>query len=187
MDALRLGSLKSEPTRGKSDRVCEGPSRDFREIWLAQRSLLWPSLFAFTGGRRQIAEDALAEAFAQAIAKSDSIRDPLPWIFRVAMRAAAREMKAERVRDRDSVDQLEDIANSGADGSGGLHELVWAIRQLPANQRAAIVLHYELDRSVQEIASLMGIRPSTVKVHLHRGRASLRRLLGSEDEENHND
>ena len=41
-------------------------------------------------------------------------------------------------------------------------------------QRAAVVLYYYEDRSVEQVAQAMGIPAGTVKTHLHRARALLR-------------
>lgn len=38
------------------------------------------TLYAYTGGRRDIAEEAMAEAFARALVRSNTIRDPIAWI-----------------------------------------------------------------------------------------------------------
>ncbi len=54
-------------------------------------------------------------------------------------------------------------------------ETIDAIRKLPMRQRAAVFLFYWEDRPVQEIATLMGVRPGTVKRYLHNAR---RRLKG---------
>jgi DNA-directed RNA polymerase specialized sigma24 family protein len=43
------------------------------------------------------------------------------------------------------------------------------------------VLHYEADLPIQEVARLMGLAPATVRVHLHRARTRLRRLLAEEE------
>ncbi len=64
----------------------------------------------------------------------------------------------------------------------GAGELVALLRQLPRNQRAAIVLHYYVDRPVREVAAVLGVTPATARVHLHRGRRRLRRLLEEADE-----
>ena len=40
-----------------------------------------------------------------------------------------------------------------------------------------MALHYLEDRSVADIAAVLGCRESTVKVHLHRGRSTLARKL----------
>lgn len=131
-------------------------------------------LYAFTAGRRDIAEEATAEAFARAIAHGDRIRDPLPWIYRTAFRVAQRELKRER---RPS---SEDVRARGNEAPG-LEHIVDALRQLSPNQRAAVVLRYEADLPVAEIARRMGIGAATVRVHLHRGRNRLRELLGAEE------
>ncbi|HEX2030555.1 MAG TPA: sigma-70 region 4 domain-containing protein, partial [Actinomycetota bacterium] len=67
--------------------------------------------------------------------------------------------------------------------SGADLDLARALRQLPAAQRAAVVLHYLEDRPVAEVAALMACSPSTAKVHLHRARKRLAALLGEEDDD----
>ncbi len=52
-----------------------------------------------------------------------------------------------------------------------------ALRQLPPGQRAAVVLRYWNDLSVEEIAGALGCRPGTVKSRLHKARQRLRRIL----------
>jgi RNA polymerase sigma factor (sigma-70 family) len=62
-------------------------------------------------------------------------------------------------------------------------ELIAALRELSQNQRAAIVMRYEADLPIDEIARRLGVTSSTIRVHLHRGRRRLRQLLGAEKEE----
>jgi predicted RNA polymerase sigma factor len=50
------------------------------------------SLYAFTGGL-ELTGDAIAEAFAQALARGGEIRDPAAWVWRVAFLVAGREMQ----------------------------------------------------------------------------------------------
>jgi RNA polymerase sigma factor (sigma-70 family) len=57
-----------------------------------------------------------------------------------------------------------------------------ALRLLSPNQRAALILHSAEDLAVADVARLMGISAATVRVHLHRGRRRLRRLLGTEED-----
>ena len=52
-----------------------------------------------------------------------------------------------------------------------------ALRQLSPNQRAAIVLRFEADLPIDEVAKRMGAAAPTVRVHLHRARKRLRELL----------
>jgi RNA polymerase sigma-70 factor (ECF subfamily) len=146
---------------------------DFDAVFREHATGVARTMFAFTAGRRGIAEEATAEAFAQAIAKADSIRDPVGWIYRTAFRLAAAELRRER--------RPEPEATPAGSVSMGLGRLVGALRELSPNQRAAVVLRYEADLPVEEIARRMGMSAATVRVHLHRGRNRLRALLGAEE------
>jgi len=57
-----------------------------------------------------------------------------------------------------------------------------ALAQLPENQREAIVLHRFEGFSFKEIAELLGVTETAVKVRAHRGYERLRKLLASERE-----
>jgi DNA-directed RNA polymerase specialized sigma24 family protein len=72
----------------KAERVTDG--HDFDAIYRETGPRLWRALLAFSAGRRAVADDALSEAFARAIERGTSIRDPEPYLFRVAFRVAAR-------------------------------------------------------------------------------------------------
>ena len=56
-------------------------------------------------------------------------------------------------------------------------ELIDALRALPPNQRAALVLFYFERLTTEEVAEELGIRPSTARSQLHGGRAALARRL----------
>jgi RNA polymerase sigma-70 factor (ECF subfamily) len=58
-------------------------------------------------------------------------------------------------------------------------DVATAIRGLPPIHRAAVHLFYREELSVEEIASVLGIPPGTVKSRLHHARDALRRQLGS--------
>lgn len=53
-----------------------------------------------------------------------------------------------------------------------------AVRSLPTRQAQAIALHYLEDRSVADVAAILGCTESTAKVHLHKGRKNLAGRLG---------
>jgi RNA polymerase sigma-70 factor (ECF subfamily) len=146
---------------------------DYERVYREAGPHLWRALFAFTGGRRQIAEEAMAEAFARAMEHRD-IRDPAAWIYRTAFRIARQELERERRPTTPPVERA-------PDDPSGLHDLLGALRQLSPNQRAAVVLRYEADLPVAEIARRMDISQPTVRVHLHRARTRLRELLRDGD------
>jgi RNA polymerase sigma-70 factor, ECF subfamily len=154
--------------------MVQGPNHDFDALYRRDGPGVWRTMYAFTGGRRDIAEDCVAEAFARAIAHADSIRDPIPWIYRTAFRLALAELKREARSSPAPVD-----GSTGSPGDTG--ELMVALRKLSPMQRAAVVLRFEADLPVDEVAKRMGVASPTVRVHIHRGRKRLRELLGSQE------
>lgn len=134
---------------------------------------LWRSLYAFAGDE-EVASDAVAEAFAQALRRGSAIRDVRGWVWRTAFRLAAGDLKR-----RSRI-----LAGPIPDGSmQDFHpdeQLLQAIQELTPQQRAVIVLHYYADCPVREIARRTGINPLAVRAHLSRGRKHLRVLLGDE-------
>ncbi len=52
-----------------------------------------------------------------------------------------------------------------------------AVRALPDRQRAVVVLHYLEDRSVMDVAEVMGIAEGTVKATLAKARRTLARTM----------
>lgn len=157
---------------GEEVRIAAETEHDFDRLFREEGAGVWRTIYAFTGGRRDVAEEAVAEAFARAIAHAPSIRDPLRWIYRVAFRVAREELKRERAR----VPEVE-----GVQAPPELNGLMLALRELSPNQRAALVLRHVVDLDVAEVATRMGISTPTVRVHLFRGRNRLRVLLGTEE------
>jgi RNA polymerase sigma factor (sigma-70 family) len=59
-----------------------------------------------------------------------------------------------------------------------LQDEAWRLlATLPRRQRVVLVLRYYEDLSDDRIAEVMGCRPTTVRVHAHRGVATLRERL----------
>lgn len=151
-----------------------GAAADFEEVFRHDGPALWRTIYAFAAGRRDVADEAVAEAFARALERAGQIRDPVPWLYRTAFRIAAEILRRERRRPAPEQDP-------GAVPAPGLAALVPALRRLSPGQRAAIVLHYEADLPVSEVARRMGTSAGVVRVHLTRGRRRLRELLGDEE------
>jgi RNA polymerase sigma-70 factor (ECF subfamily) len=55
------------------------------------------------------------------------------------------------------------------------------LADIPQRQREALVLHYVIDLSIEQVAKEMGIRPGTVKSMLSRGRTHMKSLLEDKD------
>jgi RNA polymerase sigma-70 factor, ECF subfamily len=142
-------------------------------VFRQEAARLWRALMVYTAGRSSVAEDAVSEAFSRALSQEAEIRDPVAWLYRVAFRIAAEEMRQQRR----SSEQISRVVETGPD-LDELEEVFAALRLLPANQRAAVFLHYQCDLPVAEVAKRLGVSRPTARVHLWRGRARLRTLLG---------
>jgi RNA polymerase sigma factor (sigma-70 family) len=141
---------------------------ELEDVYREHGKRLWWALLAYSGDR-EIASDAVAETFARALGAKRPIRSPADWIWRVAFRLAAKEMK-RRARQDVAVEESYEMDER-------THDLMTALHQLSTRQRGAIVLHYYAGYSTREIASLTESTAATVAVHLHRGRKKLRELL----------
>ena len=147
----------------------------FEAAYRLEGPRLWRALVVFTADR-DLASDALAEAFAQGLAGGDRIRDPVAWTWRVAFRIAAGALKERRsIDDRTVPDRAYDVPEP-------LWEVFDALGTLSPNQRLAVVLHDYADRSTDEVAAILGASRATVHVHLSQGRRRLRHLLEAEDD-----
>jgi RNA polymerase sigma-70 factor (ECF subfamily) len=156
--------------------VREGRDHRVEELYREQGARLWRAVLAYTGDR-EVANDAVAEAFAQALRRGKAIRRPLPWIWRAAFRIAAGEL-AGRARFADMEVQEGEEDPVGQEGFADLSgSLMGALRKLSPMQRGSLVLHYFAGYPVRETARILGSTSAAVRVHLSRGRRRLRRLL----------
>jgi RNA polymerase sigma-70 factor, ECF subfamily len=144
----------------------------FEGIYREHGPGLLRSVLLFAGDR-EIANDAVAEAFAQAIRRGDAIDDPRAWITRVAFRIAAGELKARGRTGYPLAEGAYEMPETAAD-------LVAALAQLSPKQRAAAVLHFRDGYTLAETADLIGSTTAAVGVHLHRARKRLVDVLGDD-------
>ncbi len=65
----------------------------FEQLFRQAAPGLWRTIFAYSGGRAAVADDAVAEAFARALERAGQIREPVPWLYRTAFRIAAEDLR----------------------------------------------------------------------------------------------
>lgn len=94
----------------------------------------------------------------------------------VLVRAFLDERRRPWRRERSTAELPDTAARSGTSYEQR-DELVAALALLPVQQRAAVVLRYWDDLSVDETARVLGISGGTVKSHCARGLERLRREL----------
>ncbi len=142
-------------------------------VYREQGDGLWRAVL-LASGSREVTDDAVAEAFAQALRRSRSLRDPAAWVWRVAFRIAAGELKERGRVETFPEEPVTEMPEPFMD--------LWrALAHLPLKQRSSVVLADYAGWSHREIARALGSTVSAVGVHVHRGRRRLRELLEDED------
>ena len=118
---------------------------------------------------RAEAEDVVIETILTAFEKGGSIREERSlraWLLRVATNhALASRRRSGRIVRLDVVTDRSAAGDLGTDTSTRL-ALLSGIADLPLQMRAAVVLRYYADLSVDEVAATLGKSPNTIKAQL---------------------
>jgi RNA polymerase sigma-70 factor, ECF subfamily len=131
-----------------------------------------------------LADDALQETSLQIFRKLRFLREPAvfrPWAFRIASRIAFSHLKhAQRWQPLDDAPP-EHFATPNPDfGEPPDAGFLTLLESVSPASRAVLLLHYQHDLSLEEIAAILEIPIGTVKSRLHYGIAMLRKHLTSE-------
>lgn len=96
------------------------------------------------------------------------------YLYRVGQSSARRYRVSRRLPEPP-------IPHADLQGAvAGRLEVEQVLRRLKAQERAAVLLVYGYGFSYDEAAQALGVRPSALNNHVHRGMAKLRRLLNKE-------
>jgi RNA polymerase sigma-70 factor (ECF subfamily) len=146
-------------------------------------------------GRRDAVDDLVQETWLRVLERGRSYdgQSPFaPWLFRIARNLAVDSLRKRRVFSLDSSD-------SDSDGAAGVdfaesetlasnapspfeqaartedaRLLAESLETLPPAVREALVLRFQEDLSLEEIAAIAGASVSTVSSRIYRGLATLR-------------
>lgn len=137
---------------------------------------------ALTGDRNRaddLVQDCLARAWEKrALWRRDS--DLRAWLFTILHNLYVNDVRRAQRRPEHVVldDDAPDASPRNApDGGLALRDLDAALRRLPDEQRAVLLLVGLEDMSYDEVARTLGIPPGTVMSRLARARERLRGLL----------
>lgn len=155
----------------------------FEDVFRVEYPQLVVLLTAMTGDRR-VAEELAQEALLRAHVRWDRIGAydrPGAWIRRVAINLALSARARRRSEDR-ALGRLRQERAPVAPYDFADDDFWALVRRLPKRQAAAVALHYLEDRSVADVAVILGCAEGTAKAHLHKGRAALARLLDTPED-----
>jgi RNA polymerase sigma-70 factor (ECF subfamily) len=146
---------------------------EFTDFYAASFRRLVGQLYLMTGDQAE-AQDAVQEAFVRAWAhrgKLDRLGAPEAWVRATAWHVAVSRWHRARLGRLLTRSQPRPQAVDGP--TPDRVALIDALRQVPAEQRRALVLYHLCDLTVAQIAEETGSAAGTVKARLARGRAAL--------------
>jgi RNA polymerase sigma-70 factor, ECF subfamily len=156
----------------------------------ADRRLAFERLFDMTYGpvrgyvlRRapvDAVEDVLSDVYLTAWRRFESLgADPLPWLFGVARRVLANQLRAERRRRalQQRLQSVEQLDGDWRPSEGLRPELAAAVVSLPETEREAVLLVAWEGLSPARAARAAGCSSAAFRVRLHRARRRLTTAL----------
>lgn len=180
-NASRQNTLGKEPST-----VLEYPT--FDEVFKEYRNMVYSIALRFMGNRDDALEVA-QESFIKIYKGLPNFRGDSKlstWIYRITVNQALTQNRAKRKfvdLTEISDDQIYFGGIANALETLGIedrkHYLAKAMLELSADENTILMLYYTEEQSVDEIAEIMQLTPSNVKVRLFRGRNKLHEKLSN--------
>lgn len=145
-------------------------------------------LLTSIGGSRGDAEEVAQDAYVKLLQRWDTVGaydDPEAWVRAVALRLLISRHRRSTVAARGLIRLGARPQPDQSALSPDAVAVSTALRTLPVNQRAVIVLHHVLDLPVEQVAAELHIPVGTVKSRLARARTALAHLLETEGSVDH--
>jgi RNA polymerase sigma-70 factor (ECF subfamily) len=185
-DLAKEEQVTSLPPKGDERRLVERAKEDpsaFGELYDRYSPQIYR--FVFSRVRDQAnAEDVTQEVFFKALRGigryQDTGRPFSAWLYQIAVNAVNDSFRA--ARPVDDLDGHHDLSDGGSleDLAARHDELrrIWSlVEQLPKAQRVAMVLKFQEDQKIEDIAQVMGKTSGAVKLLIHRGVSRVRQQV----------
>ena len=156
--------------------------REFDEFYAGSFRKVTSQVYAMIGDLDE-ATECVQEAFVRAWAhrrKLSRADYPEAWVRTTAYRLAVSRWRRRRTAQRPP-DRALGSSGVTPEVDASHVALVAALRQLPEEQRQALVLHHIADLPVRQVAAEVGCPEGTIKARLSRGRTALAALLSDLD------
>ena len=132
------------------------------------------------------AEDLTHDIFLKLVIKLSSFRGQAKfstWLYSITYNYCTDQLRSSHLRQEVYVDEGWERLDVKADDENELAELAElesqqlqrALEQLPADEQTMLLMKYQDDVSIREIADLNGLTESAVKMRLKRSREKLRK------------
>jgi RNA polymerase sigma-70 factor (ECF subfamily) len=159
----------------------DGDRAAFGRLVLRRQGVVRARLRRLTGGDLAWADDLAQETFLTAWMKLGQFRREArfgTWLFKIAYTTFLQSARRRRIEveygDCEDIEGVDDSIRQALS-----LDLGRAFRSLKDTERMAIVLFYQMDLSLAEVAYVQGLPQETVKTQIARGKARLRKSLSA--------
>jgi RNA polymerase sigma factor (sigma-70 family) len=166
-----MGKSEAEARRGSSS---SADTTSFDAFYRTSRTEVTRAL-TLAIGARDLAAEAVDEAFARAFERWPDVREyenPAGWVFRVGLNWARSRLRRRSNRVGVLMDEGHHIDELPEP------ELLEAVEQLPFQYRSVVVARFFLDWSIEETARALDLPEGTVKTRQSRALKRLHKKLG---------
>jgi RNA polymerase sigma-70 factor (ECF subfamily) len=150
----------------------------FEQIMLRhERQVLRTALHLL--GRMEDAQDAAQEVFLRVykhLRRFDERRDFAPWLYRIAVNVC-RDIARKRGREATLDESARAVQSADSAQAEQRRMLMRALQELPAKERAALVLRDLEGLTTAEVATILGSSESTVRSQISTARVKIRKFI----------
>lgn len=135
-------------------------------------------------GNYQLASDIMQESFARYLEHYDSQTQNVSLLFTIA-RNLVWDNSRKKTNDKEMENDIEDVTFNPEEQllvRESYRNVLSAMQKLKKDQRDLLALTVSSDLSYREIANILGISETNVKVKVHRARILLKELLQTGDD-----
>ena len=155
---------------------------EFEHLFREHYRLVYRTAYSVTG-RAEDAEDVVQSVFLKLLRRESPMdlgRNPHGYLYRAALNLALDTIRRRRrhvlVRDNTFFESATQVAD--AREADDLDSRLWqAIAELQPSSAQILILRYVHDRSLADIAQMLGFTRGTVAVSLFRSRARLKKII----------
>jgi RNA polymerase sigma-70 factor (ECF subfamily) len=184
------GHVTAVPSHEDEPEVVERAKRDpsaFGELY----ELHFQKIYRFVYSRvrdQATAEDVTSEVFMKALRGigryQDTGRPFSAWLYQIAVNAVADRFRS--ARPTEDIEEQYDLSDGSSLEDVAAHRdevrRIWSlVEALPRQQRTAMVLKFQEDMKIEDIAVVMDKSAGAVKLLIHRGVTRIRQQAGSAD------
>jgi RNA polymerase sigma-70 factor (ECF subfamily) len=173
----------SEADRELVERAKQDPNA-FGELYDRHFQQIYRFVYSRTRDQ-SAAEDVTSEVFMKALRSlpryQDTGRPFTAWLYQIAVNAIADRYRSAKVTH--DLDEMRDISSPGpsledlAARRDEMRQIWTVVEALPGPQRTAMVLKFQEDMKIEDIAMAMSKSPGAVKLLIHRGVSRVRREM----------